>query len=75
MAFHASAPYDGPMLPETRATSYAHDPAVGTVVVYSQAGAQPALRGEVPATLLLDWKGHLVGVYVAPELVRNGGLT
>lgn len=55
------------MLPETRATSYAHDPALGTVVVYSQGGAQPTLHGELPATLLLDGRGHLVGVDVAPE--------
>jgi hypothetical protein len=54
------------MLPETRATSYAHDPALGTVVVYAPAGTRPELHGELPATLLLDAKGHLVGVDVAP---------
>ena len=55
------------MLPETRATSYAHDPALGTVVVYSQPGARPELHGDLPARLLLDGKGHLVGVDVAPD--------
>jgi hypothetical protein len=55
------------MLPETRATSYAHDPALGTVVVYSQPGARPALHGDLPARLLLDGEGHLVGVDVSPE--------
>ena len=55
------------MLPETRATSYAHDPALGTVVVYSEPNARPELHGDHPARLLLDDKGHLVGVDVAPE--------
>lgn len=55
------------MLPETRATSYAHDPALGTVVVYSQPGARPELQGDLAARLLLDAKGHLVGLDVAPE--------
>src|SRR3954454_11345717 len=55
------------MLPETRATSYAHDPALGTVVLYSQPGARPELHGELPARLLFDGAGHLVGVDVAPE--------
>jgi hypothetical protein len=55
------------MLPETRATSYAHDPALGTVVVYSKPGASPDLHGDLPATLLLDGSGHLVGLDVAPE--------
>ncbi|CAN5920325.1 hypothetical protein BH11MYX4_BH11MYX4_10020 [soil metagenome] len=55
------------MLPETRATSYAHDPALGTVVLYAQPGAHPELHGELPARLLLDGKGHLVGVDVAPD--------
>jgi len=55
------------MLPETRATSYAHDPALGTVVLYSQPGARPELHGDLPARLLLDGKGHLVGVDVAPD--------
>lgn len=55
------------MLPETRATSYAHDPALGTVVVYSQPGARPSLHGNLPARLLLDAKGHLVGVDVTPD--------
>jgi hypothetical protein len=55
------------MLPETRATSYAHDPALGTVVVYSQPGARPELHGDLPARLLLDGTGHLVGIDVAPD--------
>jgi hypothetical protein len=55
------------MLPETRATSYAHDPALGTVVVYSREGARPELHGDRPARLLLDGKGHLVGVDVSPD--------
>ena len=57
------------MLPETRATSYAHDPALGTVVLYSTPtpGARPGLHGELPARLLLDDRGHLVGVDVAPD--------
>jgi hypothetical protein len=55
------------MLPESRATSYAHDPALGTVVVYSQPNARPELQGEQAARLLLDGKGHLVGVDVAPD--------
>ena len=67
MAFGAVRAYDADMLPETRATSYAHDPALGTVVVYSQPGARPALHGELPGRLLLDGKGHLVGVDVSPE--------
>ena len=67
MAFGAVRAYHAHMLPETRATSYAHDPALGTVVVYSQPGARPALHGELPGRLLLDGKGHLVGVDVSPE--------
>ena len=76
MALGDGRAYDVEMLPETRATSYAHDPTLGTVVLYSQvsvpppssgAGAQPALHGELPARLLLDGKGHLVGVDVAPD--------
>ncbi len=55
------------MLPETRATSYAHDAALGVVVVYSKPGARPALHGDLPARLLLDGRGHLVGVDVSPE--------
>jgi hypothetical protein len=55
------------MLPETRATSYAHDPALGTVVVYSQPGARPALHGALRGRLLLDGNGHLVGVDVSPD--------
>ncbi len=55
------------MLPETRATSYAHDPALGTVVVYSKPGTSLGLKGDLPATLLLDGAGHLVGVDVAPD--------
>ena len=56
-----------PILPETRATSYAHDPSQGTVAIYSQPGARPELHGELPARLLLDGKGHLVGVDVSPD--------
>ena len=67
VAFGPVHAYDARMLPETRATSYAHDPALGTVVVYSQPGARPELHGELPARLLLDGKGHLVGVDVSPE--------
>jgi hypothetical protein len=67
VAFGTVRAYDAHMLPETRATSYAHDPALGTVVVYSQPGARPELHGDMPARLLLDGKGHLVGVDVAPE--------
>ena len=55
------------MLPETRATSYAHDPALGTVVLYAKPGSRPELVGDQPARLLLDGKGHLVGVDVAPD--------
>ncbi len=59
------------MLPETRATSYAHDPAQGTVAIFAQslgpAGAGPALDGDVAARLLLDTTGHLVGIDVAPD--------
>ncbi|MBX3187013.1 MAG: hypothetical protein KF819_08365 [Labilithrix sp.] len=55
------------MLPETRATSYAHDPALGKVFVYAEAGARPELNGDHDARLLLDAKGHLVGVDVAPD--------
>ncbi len=55
------------MLPEKKATSYAHDPALGTVVIYSEAGARPELGGDHEARLLLDTKGHLVGVDVAPD--------
>ena len=55
------------MLPETRATSYAHDLALGTVVILSQPTAHALLHGELPARLLLDGKGHLVGVDVAPD--------
>jgi len=54
------------MLPEKKATSYAHDPALGTVVVYSEAGARPALNGDREARLLLDGQGHLVGIDVSP---------
>ena len=67
MALGAVRAYHADMLPETRATSYAHDPALGTVVVYSQPGARPALHGELPGRLLLDGKGHLVGVDVSPD--------
>ena len=73
MAFSEDRAYHAQMLPETRATSYAHDPALGTVVLFTQQpqpkapGARPELHGEVPARLLLDGKGHLVGVDLAPD--------
>jgi hypothetical protein len=67
VAFGADRAYDADMLPETRATSYAHDPALGTVAIYSQAGSRPELHGDLPARLLLDGKGHLVGVDVSPD--------
>jgi hypothetical protein len=54
------------MLPEQRATSYAHDPALHTVVVVSET-SRPTLHGEQPARLLLDDASHLVGVDVAPD--------
>lgn len=55
------------MLPDKKATSYANDPALGTVVVCCEAGAQPGLGGEHDAQLLLDTKGHLVGIDVEPD--------
>ncbi len=68
MAPNPNRAYDGVMLPETRATSYANDPALGTVIVYvDAAGKRPDLNGEHPARLLLDGKGHLVGVDVEPD--------
>ena len=67
VALLAPRHYDAGMLPETRATSYAHDPALGTVVVYSTPEARPELHGDQPARLLLDGKGHLVGVDIAPD--------
>jgi hypothetical protein len=67
LAFTREGAYHAGMLPETRATSYAHDPALGTVVVYSQPGSRPALQGDLAGKLLLDAKGHLVGVDVAPD--------
>ena len=67
VAFGAERAYDAVMLPETRATSYAHDPALGTVAIYSQPGSRPELHGDLPARLLLDGKGHLVGVDVSPD--------
>jgi hypothetical protein len=54
------------MLPEKRATSYAHDPALGTVMVVSDTNGS-TLHGDVTARLLLDETGHLVGVDVAPD--------
>ena len=66
VAFGAVRAYDAHMLPETRATSYAHDPALGTVVIFSP-GTRPELRGDLAARLLLDGKGHLVGVDVAHD--------
>jgi hypothetical protein len=55
------------MLPEQRATSYAHDPALHTVLVHVAGGARPNLNGDVPARLLLDAASHLVGIDVAPD--------
>ena len=55
------------MLPEQRATSYAHDPALGTVVVVSESGARPGVHGDMPARLLLDAARHLVGIDVSPD--------
>jgi hypothetical protein len=54
------------MLPEQRATSYAHDTATATVIIVSEA-TRPNLRGEVPARLLLDAASHVVGLDVAPD--------
>lgn len=59
------------MLPEQRATSYAHDPVLGTVSVVSPAGASRELRGDVPARLLLDASRHLVGVDLSPDSQRR----
>lgn len=67
MALGAGSAYDAAMLPETRATSYAHDPALGTVVVYSKPGSSPELQGDQNGRLLLDVNGHLVGIDVAPD--------
>jgi uridylate kinase len=55
------------MLPEQRATSYAHDAAHGTVMVVAGGGAAPGLSGDVPARLLLDAARHLVGIDVSPD--------
>lgn len=55
------------MLPEQHATSYSSDPASGTVVIVSDSGSRPGLHGDVPARLLLDAGGHLVGVDLAPS--------
>lgn len=55
------------MLPEQRATSYAHDPALGTVLVHSAEASRPNLHGDVAARLLLDAANHLVGIDVAPD--------
>jgi hypothetical protein len=54
------------MLPEQRATSYAHDPASSTVVIVSPATIAN-LSGEQPARLLLDAESHVVGVDVATD--------
>lgn len=67
MAHPPARAYDGSMLPEQRATSYAHDPALGTVIVVSEHASWTPLQGELPARLLLDVTGHLVGVDVAPD--------
>ena len=55
------------MLPEQRATSYAHDPALGTVLVHVADESRPSLNGDVPARLLLDAASHLVGIDIAPD--------
>lgn len=55
------------MLPEQRATSYAHDPALGTVLVHCADGSRPNLIGDVPARLLFDAASHLVGIDIAPD--------
>jgi hypothetical protein len=55
------------MLPEHRATSYAHDPALGTVLVHVADGDRPNLNGDVPARLLLDTSNHLVGIDISPD--------
>ncbi len=55
------------MLPEHRATSYAHDPALTKVLVVSDQGPRPSLSGDVPAKLLLDAANHLVGVDLVPS--------
>ncbi len=54
------------MLPEQRATSYANDPALGTVVVVVGDTGRPELNGDHEARLLLDGKQHLVGIDVEP---------
>jgi len=54
------------MLPEQRATSYAHDPSSSTVVIVSPPTTEN-LGGEQPARLLLDAASHVVGVDVAPD--------
>lgn len=55
------------MLPEQKATSYAHDPAMGTVVVVCETGPRSPLHGEMDGRLLLDKAEHLVGIDVAPD--------
>ena len=55
------------MLPEQRATSYAHDPALGTVLVHCADETRPNLHGDVAARLLLDGASHLVGIDIAPD--------
>jgi hypothetical protein len=55
------------MLPEQPATSYAHDPALGTVLVHCAEGPRPRLNGDEPARLLLDGTNHLVGIDIAPD--------
>ncbi len=54
------------MLPEQRATSYANDPALGTVVVVANGASRPELNGDHQARLLLDGAEHLVGIDVEP---------
>lgn len=66
MAESDGAVYDAVMLPEQRATSYAHDPSTATVVIVSPP-TRPNLHGDLPARLLLDTGRHVVGVDVAPD--------
>lgn len=55
------------MLPEQRATSYAHDAALTKVMIVCNEGPRPSLHGDVPARLLLDGAGHLVGLDIVPD--------
>lgn len=61
-----AAAYDANMLPEQRASSYAHDPSTATVVIVTEA-TRPQLHGDLPARLLLDASSHVVGLDVVPD--------